>query len=212
MRASTTQIGRVSKRSLYKVLLALVSFFLWASPAMAAESPQAVVQNGADQVLSILSQYPQSSPARVKQIEAVISRYFDFETMARLAVGRRWNSLSPVQRKEFTREYKKLLFATYLGDIEKYSAEQIRYFTRSFSPGYALVEGSIYNGGNPIYLDYSLHLNDGSWKVYDVAVSGISLAVNYRNQFNAFLATSSFNDLLGALRVKTDRMCSFGRC
>ncbi|MGC8492256.1 MAG: MlaC/ttg2D family ABC transporter substrate-binding protein [Syntrophobacteraceae bacterium] len=212
MRASTTQIGRVSKRSLYKLLLVLVSLCLWASPAMAVESPRAVVQNGADQVLSILRQHPQPSPARVQQIEAVISRYFDFETMARMAVGRRWKSVSPVQQKEFIREYKKLLFATYLGDIERYSNEQIRFFTRSLSPEYALVEGSVYNGGNPIYLDYSLHLKDGNWEVYDVAVSGISLAVNYRDQFNAFLATRSFNDLLAALRQKTDRMCRFGRC
>lgn len=212
MSASNTQIGQVSRRFIYKMLIPLLSLCLWVTPAIAAEGPQAVVKNGTDEVLNLLRQYPEASRARTKQIEAVISRFFDFEAMARLAVGPDWNSVSPQQQREFTGEFKKLLFATYLGDIEKYAGQNISYYTGSLSPNHALVEGSIYNEGNPIYLDYSLHLVDGNWRVYDVAVSGMSLAVSYRNQFDSLLANGSFNDLLTALKRKTEHICSTGRC
>ncbi len=212
MKASNTQIGRRSKRFVYSMLVALVSLCLWNSPAIAAESPQAVIQKGTDQVLNILRRYPEASSVRTKQVEAVIDRYFDFRAMARLAVGPQWNRVPPAIQQEFTNEFKRLLFATYIGDIEKYSEQGISYFTGSLTSDYALVEGSIYNNGSPIYLDYSLRLKNGSWKVYDVAVSGVSLAINYREQFNNFLATRSFNDLVAALRSKTDRLCRLGRC
>ena len=55
-------------------------------------------------------------------------------------------------------------------------------------------------------------MKGGNWKVYDVSVGGVSLAVSYRDQFNSFLANRSFNDLLMALKEKTARMCSTGRC
>ena len=99
MSATKTQIGRVSKQFIYKTLISLVSLCLWASPAIAAQSPQAVVQNGTNQVLNILRQYPGDSHARTEQIEAVIARYFDFEAMARLAIGREWNSISAEKRR-----------------------------------------------------------------------------------------------------------------
>ncbi len=42
--------------------------------------------------LKILNQYPQDTPARREQIRGVIDGYFDFEAIARLAMGLRWKS------------------------------------------------------------------------------------------------------------------------
>jgi ABC-type transporter MlaC component len=38
-------------------------------------------------------------------------------------VGRRWNNQPPEKQQEFTREFSKLLFNTYIGDIENYAIE-----------------------------------------------------------------------------------------
>lgn len=212
MSASNKQIGQVSKSLVYKTLIPLVSLCLWASPTIAAESPQAVVQTGTDQVLNILKQYPQATRARRNQIQAVVNGYFDFEGMARLAVGPRWNSVSPEKRQEFTNEFSKLLFATYIGDIEKYAGQKITYNTKSVSPGYVVVEALINDRSGPVSLDYSLHLKDGDWRVYDAAVKGMSLAINYRDQFNSILANGSFDDLLMTLKQKIARICRTNRC
>jgi len=37
--------------------------------------------------------------------------------------------------------------------------------------------------GEPVNINYSMHLKDGAWKVYDVTVDGISLVTNYRGSF-----------------------------
>ena len=171
MLVARSRIGLVSKSFISKTLILVVCLCLWGSQATAAEDPQAVVKNGMDQILKILKQYPQDTGARREQIQAVIDGYFDFEAIARLAVGRRWNSLPPEERQEFTQQFSKLLFTTYIGDIEKYAQQEITYKHRQIYQGYVVVEALMRDQGGPVSIDYYLHLKDGNWKVYDVAVA-----------------------------------------
>ncbi len=122
-----SQIGLMSKRFISKTLILVVFLCLWGSQAIAAGSPQAEVQTATDQVLNILNQYPQGTPARREQIQRVVDEYFDFEAITRLAVGPRWRSLPPEKQQELTLEFKKLLFNTYIGSLEKYAGENITY-------------------------------------------------------------------------------------
>ena len=207
-----SKIGLTSKRFISKTLILVVCLCWWGSQAIAAENPQAVVQTGTDQVVKILTQYPQDTRARREQIEAAIDGYFDFEGIARLAVGPRWRSLSPEQRQDFTREFTKLLFNTYVGDLEKYATQKITYNQRTIDQGYVAVEAHVRDQGGQVNLDYYLHLKDGNWKVYDIAVEGMSLVANYREQFDSILANSSFDQLSMLLRQKIARMCESNRC
>ena len=205
------QIGLMSKRFI-SITLILVVCCLWGSQAIAAENPQAVVQNGMDQVLQILTQYPQDTLDRREQIQAVVDGYFDFEAIARLAVGPRWKSLLPEKQQEFTLEFSKLLFNTYVGDIQKYAKQKLTYNHRTIDQGYVVVETLVRDQGSPVSLDYYLHLTDGNWKVYDISVHGMSLVANYRSQFHSILANSSFDHLSMVLRQKIVQMCGSDRC
>ncbi len=207
-----SQIGLMSKRFNSKMLILVVFLCLWVSGANATESPQAVVQTGSEQVLKILNQYPQDTPARREQIRGVIDGYFDFQAIARLAMGPRWKSVPPEKQQEFTREFKKLLFNTYLRDIEKYAKQKITYNSRLISSVYVVVKGVPSDESDPVSLDYSLHLKEGNWTVYDVAVEGMSLVSNYRSQFDSVLANGSFDDLFRMLRQKTAQICGSNRC
>ena len=146
------------------------------------------------------------------KIQAVVDGYFDFAAISRLAVGQRWNSLPPEKQQEFTQEFTKLLFNTYVGDIEKYARQNITYKNKQIYQGYVVVEATVRDQGGPVSLDYYLHLKDGKWKAYDIAVAGMSLAANYRNQFDPILANGSFDDLSTMLKQKTAQVCGSGRC
>jgi phospholipid transport system substrate-binding protein len=207
-----SQIGLMGKRFISKTLILVVCLCLWGSQAIAAENPQAVVQNGTDQVLKILAQYPEDTWARREQIRAVVDGYVDFEAIARLAVGPQWKSLPPAKQQEFTLELSKLLFNTYVGDIEKYAKQNLTYNHRTINQDYVVVEALVRDQGGPFSLGYYLHFKDGNWKVYDIAVNGMSLVANYRSQFDAMLANGSFDNLLMVLRQKIAQICGSGRC
>ena len=69
-------------------------------------------------------------------------------------------------------------------------------------PGYTQV---VSGKGEPLSVNYRLHLVQDDWKVYDVVVDNISLVSNFHSQFNRILATASFDELLKKLREKSDK-------
>lgn len=204
--------GSICKHLISKALIVVIGLSFWIPRAVAFENPQAVVRAGTDQVLQILREYPQDTEARRAKVREAVNGYFDFNAISRLAVGPQWRSLSPEQRQEFTSEFTKLLFNTYIGDIERYATRKITYSNRSISPDYVVVTARVQEQNGPVTLDYYMHLRDGNWKVYDVAAEGISLVSNYRDQFNSVLANGSFNDLSMMLRQKVAEVCGTNRC
>ena len=174
-------------------------------------SPMELIRSGTEKALGILreskgSQTP-SLRKRKGEILVAIGEYFNFEEMAKKALGRSWKEQSPEKLQEFARLFKLLLFNTYINRLENYtgSNERVLYDSQKLDGDYALVKTrAVYEGSDNISIDYRLHRDGGQWKVYDVVVEGISFIDNYRSQFSAILSNSSFDTLLSKLRRKVE--------
>ncbi|MDR3569456.1 MAG: ABC transporter substrate-binding protein [Syntrophobacteraceae bacterium] len=187
------------------VLIAVLCLCFWTSVAAAAGSPQAIVQTGTNQVMQLLREYPLNSPTLKPKIRAVVDNYFDFQAIAKNAIGPEWRQQTPEKRKQFTRAFSRLLIDTYLGKIDHYSDHTITYAMARQGPENATVRAYVTGAQNmaPLPIDYYLHRSNGTWKVYDVVVEGIGLVSNYREQFSSILVRTSFDDLLRQLETKS---------
>ena len=56
--------------------------------------------------------------------------------------------------------------------------------------------------GDRFAVDYTMHSTPEGWRVTDIVVEGVSLAGNFRSQFDAAVAKDSFQGLLERLRAK----------
>jgi phospholipid transport system substrate-binding protein len=54
-------------------------------------------------------------------------------------------------------------------------------------------------GNAPIPISYAMYLSDGGWKVYDVAISGVSLVTNYRSSFSSIIRKDGIDSLIEQL-------------
>jgi phospholipid transport system substrate-binding protein len=198
------QIERVRRGAILSALIPVFCLFLWTSVAAAANNPEAVVQNGTNQVIQLLTEYRGNPQALRTKLRAVVDNYFDFNALAKKALGPQWQQLSPAKRQEFTQEFSQLLFNTYIGKIQGYDGGNISYALVQRGPTYAQVRSWVAGDQNmaPVHVDYYLHLKNGSWKVDDVVIEGVGLVTSYRAQFNSILARSSFDELLRQLRYK----------
>ncbi len=176
------------------------------------QDPMVLIQSGTERAMQILheSQRGQAPSLRHRKDEilVIVNEYFNFEEMAKRALGRPWKEQSPEKRREFAQLFKQLLFNTYINRIENYtgSNERVFYDSEKLDGDYALVKTHIlYQGDNNISIEYRLHRDGGEWKVYDVAAEGISFVDNYRGQFGSILANQSFDSLLIRLRQKVDQ-------
>ena len=163
-----------------------------------------------DQVIALLKdpkyQDPEQKELQREKIWEAITRVFDFREMAKRALGRNWNKFTPEQRKEFVHLFSELLGNTYTTKMQgKYEDEKVVYLTQNIASGSkARVKTKIVSTNMDIPVNYNMIKRNGSWKVYDINIEGISLIKNYRSQFNQILSKDSPTYLIDRLKRKIE--------
>ena len=146
----------------------------------------------------------QKSVRRAK-LRSAIEKQFDFKEMSRRSLARQWRKRTPKERIEFVDLFSGLMEKNYVGKIESYTDEVIRYTKEEIDEEFAKVRTVIVTKRKQkISITYRLHKVDGKWRVYDVAVKGISLINTYRQQFRSIIRRSSYAELVKILRRKRD--------
>ena len=167
------------------------------------------VRTTINEVIRILKDAELKKPGRAEErrrlLEQVIGDRFNYDEMARRALGAQWNKLSDKERQEFVDQFKRLLSSSYADKIEGYSGEQVHYLNERLEADYAEVRTKVASDKTEIPLDYRLLNKSGNWRVYDVVVDGVSLVNNYRSQFTKIIRESSYADLLEKLREKSQK-------
>lgn len=177
------------------------------SVVIGVEPPTVVVRGTIDEVIGLVTdeglKKPDQATQRRKLLEEVIGQHFDFEEMAKRSLAAYWKNRSEAEQQEFVSLFQSLLSKTYAGKIENYSGEQVQYLKERLKESYAEVQTTIVSSKTAISLDYRLLLKDGTWRVYDVVVDGVSLVKNYRVQFDRIIRDSSYEELVKTLREKS---------
>jgi len=200
-------------RTLSLVIAGVIIGVLASAPAGAAtKSATESVRGTIDEVVRILKDPEMKKPDRVDErrriLEKVIGDRFSWEEMAKRTLGAQWAKLDDAQRQEFTDLFRTLLTTTYIGRIESYSGEKVVYLNERLQDGFAEVRTKVAAGKAEYPMDYRLMDKSGDWHVYDIVLDGVSLVNNYRGQFSKILRTSSYEDLVGKLKSKSDKITS----
>jgi phospholipid transport system substrate-binding protein len=186
----------------------------------AAVGPMASVRSVIDQAIAVFRDNGVAPADREKKLRAIAESHFDFEKMARTAVGMHWRDLSPQQRSEFVPLFTNFIEDVYLSRMEQYSVEKVQQTVQSSSiqfvrerldaPDQAVVysEVSLQNRPKPIDVNYLMKRDGDEWKIYDITLDAISVIANYRNQFNRVLNDGGYDKLVGIMRQKQQALGS----
>ena len=176
-------------------------------PTRAAESPRTVVDATTSSVIATLADKSLSMSEKRRRVEEIVYARVDFDTLSRLVLGQGWNQLNEEQRGEFEREFKQNISATYGRNVESYENERITIVDDRQEPrgDWTVRTKIVRHGSDDISVDYRLRETDGTWKIIDVTIEGLSLASNFRSQFQEIMANGSIDRLLTILREKNAR-------
>ena len=197
-------------KSFLRLLLpgwALLAAALWVSPAPSfAGAPTEQIRGTIDRVIEILKEPSLAAKGKKEERRGLLRKeiepVFDFPEMAKRSLGPNWRGRTPEERERFVALFKELLENSYLGKIESYRGEVIRYDKEKVDGPYAGVKTLVVTGkGQEIPVDYRMLGDGGRWRIYDVVIEGISLVNNYRSQFNSILRKSSFEEMMDKLRA-----------
>jgi phospholipid transport system substrate-binding protein len=174
----------------------------------------ASVKSVVDQSIAVFKDQSVAPADREKKLRAIAESHFDFERMARSAVGLHWRDFSEQQRAEFVPLFTNFIEDVYLSRMEQYSVEKVQETIQSSSiqfikermdaPDEAVVfsEVSLQSRANPVQVDYLMKRDTGAWKIYDITLDAISVIANYRNQFNRVLNDGGYDKLVSIMRTK----------
>jgi len=108
-----------------------------------------------------------------------------------------------IKRVSTSELFTNLIANSYMGKIEQYTGEPIRYESEQVDGNDASVLSTVVTPkGAQIGIEYKLYRVQDRWAVYDVKVDGVSLVGSYKAQFTRLLQRGSFADLLKQLRQK----------
>ena len=184
-----------------------VTLSLTTAVAVHAGPPTDQLRGHVDRVITVLRDPELQKPARAVErrvaIRRVASDIFDFEEIARRTLARHWQARTPDERREFVGLMTDVLEQAYIGKLETYSGETVRFLGDAPDGDVATVKTRIVmKSGTEIPVDYRMIDRSGRWIAYDVYVEGVSLVGNYRGQFDRIIQRQSFPELVKALRAK----------
>ncbi|MBV8772629.1 MAG: ABC transporter substrate-binding protein, partial [Deltaproteobacteria bacterium] len=110
-----------------------VVFLVWCAATVDAavsgnpsDDPMSVVKTGVDQVIAVFNDQRMPLGQRREKLRSMSLRYFDFDSMARSALGYHWRDLTSAQRSEFVPLFTEFIQDAYLSKLEQATVEKIR--------------------------------------------------------------------------------------
>jgi phospholipid transport system substrate-binding protein len=141
--------------------------------------------------------------SRSFRLEGLIRRGFDLDLTSQLVLGKYWNRASQAHRQAFKELFAHHLVLSYSRHLKAYRVETLKIVSRNpVGKGDFLVETRVEgtrerDPANPVW---RLRWRDGGFKIIDVQVDGISLALTERSQFGSVIRRNGIDGMLSALR------------
>jgi len=189
-----------ARHSLFGSLFALTAAI--AIPAVVMTAPVAAAQEQAADPGSFVQQLGNKAIAQLAgkgipeteeqaRFRDLLNQYFDVNAIGKFTVGPGyWNTATPDQQKEFLALYETQVTNAYAKRFEDYSGETFKVTTQQKESDRDTVvssEISRPNGGPPVPVQWRVRAENSTFKIADVVIAGISMAVTDRQQFSAVI-------------------------
>ena len=176
------------RRGLFWLPLALIVIGLivmQAPRAPAAADATTLVNDMVGQALGMLNDKQISERERAAKFGVLLERNFDIPRIVHFVLGPYWDSASVDERQTFKRLFEQWVVANYTEGFRNYDGETIRITgSRIAGPRTIIVSSEIVDrdGDAGAKLDWVVHHDDGTLKIININVEGVSLVMTQRDQ------------------------------
>lgn len=197
----------VAIRAIAVALCLFVASAPFTASAAVPDGATDFIRNLGDEAIATLTEKNTPRPVIEKRFRELFRESFHLPAIGRFVLGRYWRQATPDQRQEFLALFEELVVGTYAARFTGYSGEQLAIRdARPDSEKTAIVHSEIVRpNGPPIRIDWRVGHDGNGFKVLDVVIEGISMAVTQRSEFASVIQRrgGKVEGLIEALRNKT---------
>jgi len=195
--------------SLVAMLFAALTTWGPVVAAPAEKGPEQFIQGLADEAIALLDTKSDSAAGREDRFRTLLRDQFLMDNIGRFVVGSHWRDMSAKQQEEYQNLFSEWVLKTYSRRLGGYSGERFRVINSVPATREDIFVRSEIEGGRnaaPVKCDWRVRSVDGSYKIVDVVVEGVSMAVTQRQEFGTILARDGIDGLIGMLRDRLAQM------
>lgn len=169
--------------------------------AAASEGPMALTKSVLERSNGIV-RGPGDRKEKLGELSTLLRDFLDTDALADRAAHKHLVGRSAEEQAEFRRLFHDFFVRTYTQRLLLFDAPDFAYGAETIAGDDAKVGTEIVTKNDRFAVDYTLHRGPNGWRANDILVEGVSLAQNFRAQFDAAVAKDSFQGLLDRLRAK----------
>jgi phospholipid transport system substrate-binding protein len=180
----------MSRRSL--ALLALIATFVFPVVRLKAATtdPKAMIEGLVQQALALIRNKQLNGTVLEQQFKTLLDQNFDIPRISRFVLGRYWTAANPDDLKAFNDLFEKWVVRLYASRFKDYSGETVTVTAaRSESDTSYVVQSQLIHpdGSPPAQINWHVTKADSGFKVVDVEVEGVSMALTEREEFASII-------------------------
>lgn len=176
---------------MFRTVLASLAIALAPLPALAGPEAEALIAGAAAEI---------TDPVKG---EEAFTRSIDVPAVARFALGKHARRVSADEQARFTEALSAFLTETFRDNAGKFQDAKITVLgSKDRSPTDSIVETRVVQKGeDPMTVRWRVIAREGEWRVVDVEVLGLWLAIEQRAQISAILdrPRATIDDAIAAL-------------
>ena len=190
------------------VLVMLVAVLGAAGTARAAVEDAVIFINQlGNQAIKTLRATDLTLDQRESRFRSLLNRGFDLDFIGRFVLGRYWRVATADQKSDYIALYGEYLLQTYSARLGGYTDESFSVIgaRRANDKDIVVSTRLVRPSGMEIAADWRVRMFDGQYRIIDIMVEGISMAVTQRSEFAAVVQRDGIEGLLAILRARTTK-------
>ncbi|NOT84200.1 MAG: hopanoid biosynthesis protein HpnM [Methylococcaceae bacterium] len=185
--------------------VASVNIYAAETAATATQTPKQVVEEFQTVLLEVMKQGQSLGyQGRYDKLYPAVTRSYDLNKIARIIVGKEWESLSEKQQAELVDVFIRLSVASYAHNFKEFAGEVFRFESEEqTSRGGMVVHATlVIPDGKPVRFDYMLKEKPNGWSIINVIADGVSDLALKRSEYTSILQRQGFDALITQINAK----------
>lgn len=159
------------------------------------ERAKATIDKMGQNAISFLSDDSLSIDGKAEKFRQLLHTNFDMETLGRFALGSYWKTATDAQKKEYQKLFENLIVKVYSARFNDYEGQKfdVTSFQDTGKKDITVTTYIVPDTGSKVQVDWRLRDRSGQFKVVDVVIEGVSMAVTQRSDFASVIQRGGGN-------------------